>query len=146
MGIDLKDLSPKAQKQALAKLAEQSPQAAQIARKVTGSNKYGARKTWAFGMPCDSQKEAGYLGNCVLLTRAGVLAGFLYHGKLLLVDGTDRDNRAVTYEPDFVLLHADGTYELVDTKSDATETRVFKNNMKIIRERYPLLREVTIEK
>lgn len=146
MGIDFSDLSPAAQKQALAKLAAQSPQTAQIARKVTGSNKYGARKTWAFGMACDSQKEAAYLANCVLLTKAGALAGFLYHGKLLLVNGTDREHRAVTYTPDFVLFHEDGTYELVDTKSDATETPIFKNNMKIIRERYPLLSEVKIEK
>lgn len=146
MAINLNDLSPSAQKQALAKLAEQNAAAAHIARRVTGNNKYGARKTWAFGLPCDSQKEADYLGNCVLLTRAGALAGFLYHGKLLLVEGTDKDHRAVTYTPDFVLLKADGTYELIDTKSDATETQVFKNNMKIIKERYPLLREVTIEK
>lgn len=146
MGIDLKDLSPAAQKQALEKLAARDPQAAHIANRVTGRSKYGAKKTWAFGLPTDSMKEAEYLGNCVLLCKAKALAGFLYHGKILLVEGTDKDHRAVTYDPDFVLLKADGTYEIVDTKSDPTTTRLFKDKMKIMRERYPLLREVTIEK
>lgn len=144
MGIDIRQLGEAAQKQALEKLAAQNPKAAKIARNVTGSSKYGAVKTWAFGLCTDSKKEAEYLGNCVLLCKAKGLAGFLYHGKILLVEGTDKDHRAVTYEPDFVLLKADGTYELVDTKG--VETQVFRNDMKIIRERYPLLKEVTIEK
>lgn len=147
MGIDFNQLPPRAQKQVLEQMAQQNPQAAHIANRVTGhKNKYGARKTWAFGIPTDSQKEADYLGNCILLCKAKALAGFLYHGKILLVEGTDKEHRAVTYSPDFVLLKADGTYEIVDTKSDPTTTDLFKNNMKIMRERYPLLKEVTIEK
>ena len=143
MGIDLSSLSPAAQKQALAKLAAQNPKNANIARRITGS-KYGAVKTWAFGLCTDSKKEADYLGNCILLCKAKALPGFLYHGKLLLVEGTDKDHRAVAYEPDFVLLKSDGTYELVDTKG--YETPEFRDKMKLIRERYPLLKEVTVEK
>ncbi|MEA5041575.1 MAG: DUF1064 domain-containing protein [Oscillibacter ruminantium] len=144
MGIEIRSLSPKAQKQVLAKLAKSNPVNAKIARNVTGNSKYGAIKTWAFGLCTDSKKEAEYLGNCVLLCKAKALAGFLYHGKILLVEGTDKDHRAVTYEPDFVLLKADGTYELVDTKG--VETDLFRDKMKIIREKYPLLKGVTIEK
>ncbi|WP_312611439.1 DUF1064 domain-containing protein [Oscillibacter sp.] len=143
MGIDLSSLSPAAQKQALSKLAAQNPKNAAIARRVTGS-KYGAVKTWAYGLCTDSKKEAEYLGDCALLCKAKALVGFLYHGKILLVEGTDKYHRAITYEPDFVLLKTDGTYELVDTKG--FETPEFKDKMKIIRERYPLLKEVTIEK
>lgn len=146
MSIDLSNLSPAAQKQVLDKLAKQNPKNAHIARRVTGCNKYGAIKTWAFGLHTDSKKEAEYLGNCILLCKAKALAGFLYHGKILLAEGTDKSHRALTYEPDFVLLKADGTYELVDTKSEPTTTRIFKDKMKLIRERYPLLKEVTIEK
>lgn len=142
MSIDLSSLSPAAQKQALSKLAVQNPQNANIARRITGS-KYGAVKAWAFGLCTDSRKEADYLGNCALLCKAKALAGFLCHGKILLVEGTDKDHRAVTYAPDFVLLKTDGTYELVDTKG--FETPEFKDKMKIIREKYPLL-DVTVER
>lgn len=142
MSIDLSSLSPAAQKQALAKLAAQNPKNANIARRITGKSKYGAVKTWVYGLFTDSKKEADYLANCVLLCRAKALAGFLYHGRILLVDGTDKDHRATTYEPDFVLLKNDGTYEMVDTKG--VETPEFKTKMKIIRERYPAL-EVTVE-
>lgn len=144
MSVDISQLGPAAQKQVLDKLVAQNPKNASIARRVTGSSKYGAVKTWAYGLCTDSGKEAEYLANCVLLCKAKALAGFLYHGRLLLVDGTDKDHRAVTYEPDFVLLKSDGTYELVDTKG--FETPDFKNKMKIVRERYPLLKPVTIEK
>lgn len=144
MGIDLSSLSPAAQEQALEKLAAQNPKNASIARRITGRSKYGAVKTWVHGLCTDSKKEAEYLANCVLLCKAKALAGFLYHGRILLVDGTDKDHRAVTYEPDFVLLKSDGTYELVDTKG--YETPEFRDKMKLIRERYPLMKEVTVEK
>ena len=39
------------------------------------------------------------------------------------------------YEPDFVILHPDGHYEIVDTKG--METKQFKDKMKIAREKYP---------
>lgn len=107
-------------------------------------NKYGAKKTWVDGICFDSQKEAKYYGNLKLLCRAGALAGFLYHGKMVCTEGTDKDNRAVLYETDFVLLNPDGTYKIVDTKSDGTITQVFKNKMKSLREKYPDV-EVHIE-
>lgn len=141
MGIDLSALSPRAQKQALAKLAAQNPQAAKIARRVTGS-KYGAVRTWIYGLCTDSRKEADYLARCVLLCKAGGLSGFLYHGKFLLVEGTDKDHRAVTYTPDFILLRPDGSYEIIDTKG--VETQEFKRTMKILRARYPGV-EVSVE-
>ena len=144
MSVDLSRLSPAAQKQILAKMAAQNPQNANIARRVTGNSKYGAVKTWEYGLCTDSRKEASYLANCVLLCKARALSGFLYHGKILLVEGSDKAHRAITYEPDFVLLKTDGTYELVDTKG--FEISEFKDKMKIIRERYPLLKPVTIEK
>lgn len=144
MSIDINTLGPGAQKQILNKLAVQNPTNAHIARKVTGRSKYGAVKTWEYGLCTDSKKEASYLADCVLLCKAKALAGFLYHGKILLAEGSDKAHRAITYEPDFVLLKTDGTYELIDTKG--METREFKNKMKIMRERYPLMKEVTIQK
>ena len=100
-------------------------------------NKYGARKTWAYGIAFDSQKEADYYGNLKLLLRAGVIAGYLYHGNMVCTEGTGKDNRATLYETDFVILNNDGTYRIVDTKSEATITSAFKLKMKSLHEKYP---------
>lgn len=108
-------------------------------------NKYGAVKTWLDGICFDSKHEANYYANCKLLAKAGVLSGFLVHGKMVCTEGTDKANRATLYEPDFVLLFPDGTYKIVDTKSEATVTQVFKLKMKALREKYPNI-EVHIEK
>lgn len=107
-------------------------------------NKYGAKKTWVDGICFDSQKEAKYYGNLKLLCRAGALAGFIYHGNMVCTEGTDKDNKATLYETDFVLLNPDGTYKIVDVKSEATVTQVFKNKMKSLREKYPGV-EINIE-
>lgn len=107
-------------------------------------NKYHAKKTWIDGICFDSQKEANYYTNLKLLHKAGALAGYLVHGAIICTTGTDKDNRATLYEPDFVLLFPDGTYKIVDTKSEATHTQVFKNKMKAIHEKFPGV-EVYIE-
>lgn len=107
-------------------------------------NKYSAKKTWVDGICFDSRKEAEYYGNLKLLHRAGALAGYIVHGALVCTAGTDKDNRATLYEPDFILLMPDGTYKIVDTKSDATHTQVFRNKMKSLREKFPKV-EVHIE-
>ena len=100
-------------------------------------NKYGAKKTWVDGICFDSQKEAQYYQRLKLLVKAGGLAGYLVHGKMVCTEGTDKDNKATMYEPDFVLLFPDGTYRIVDTKSEATITPVFKLKMKALREKFP---------
>ena len=107
-------------------------------------NKYGAKKTWVDGICFDSQKEAAYYGNLKLLHRAGVISGYMVHGAMVCTEGTNKDNKATLYLPDFVLLFPDGTYKIVDTKSEATVTQVFKNKMKSLREKFPGV-EVHIE-
>lgn len=105
------------------------------------SNKYGAKKTWVDGVCFDSRLEARYYENLKLLHRAGAVAGYLHHGKIVLAAGSGPDARAMTYEPDFVVLLPDGTYKLVDTKG--VETAQFRDKMKILRERFPGI-EITI--
>lgn len=113
-------------------------------QKKPKKNKYGAKKVWVDGICFDSQKEAGYYGNLKLLLRAGAIDGYIYHGSMVCTEGTDKDNRATLYQPDFVLLFPDGTYRIVDTKSEATVTPSFRLKMKSLREKYPKIK-ISIE-
>ena len=151
--INLSDLPPAYQAQALKKYkglqGRSSPsQSATLTAPPQGgakagaaggkANKYNARKTWRRGLCFDSQKEADFFDELRLRHRAGQIAGYLFHGKIILAEGAGQDKRALTYEPDFIILHPDGHYEIVDTKG--METRQFKDKMKILREKYPQIR------
>ena len=98
-------------------------------------NKYNARRTWTDGIYFDSRKEAEYYARLKLLHKAGAIAGFLYHGCIVVAEGVGSENRAALYETDFVILKKDGTYEIVDTKG--VETDVFKLKVKALKARYP---------
>lgn len=103
--------------------------------KVERRNKYNAVKTWTDGICFDSAKEAAYYGGLKLRVLAGDIAGFLYHGKMICAEGAGKEHRALLYEPDFVVIHNDGTCDIIDTKGFETDT--FKAKMKSIRARYP---------
>lgn len=105
-------------------------------------NKYRAKKTWMDGICFDSQTEANFYRQLKLLHRAGALDGYIVHGAMVCTEGTDKDNRATLYEPDFILLYPDGTYRIIDTKSQATITPTFKLKMKALREKFP---KITID-
>ena len=130
--INLEDLPPAYQAQALKKYKGLVP------GRQKKANKYNARKTWRRGLCFDSVKEANFFDMLRLRHRAGQIAGYLFHGKIVLAEGAGQDKRALTYEPDFIILHPDGHYEIVDTKG--METRQFKDKMKILREKYPQIR------
>lgn len=101
-------------------------------------SKYGAKKTWRDGLFFDSIKEADYYSELKTRRQCGDIAGYIVHGKMVCTTGgNSSDERAVVYEPDFVVLHNDGSYEIVDTKSEATITPVFKNKMKALKEKFP---------
>lgn len=101
-------------------------------------NKYHAKKVWMDGICFDSGKEARFYADLKLLCRIGELDGFTYHGKVVCTEGVGATDRAVLYEPDFVLFKKDGTYRIVDTKG--VKTPVFQNKIKAIREKYPNLK------
>ena len=109
-----------------------------MTKKKTKKNKYGAKKTWRDGISFDSKKEADYYSRLKLEQKQGLIAGYIVHGKMVCTTGGDSsEERAVTYEPDFIVLNNDGTYRIIDTKSEATITPVFKNKMKALREKFP---------
>ena len=106
------------------------------------ASKYRSKKTWVDGLCFDSRKEADYYCQLKMLVRAGEIDGFIFHGKMIVAEGTDKDNRATTYEPDFVVLYPGQKYEIVDTKG--VETQVFKVKVKALRCRYPKLKIRTV--
>lgn len=70
------------------------------------------------GIYFPSKWEAEYYGQCKLRVKAGNLAKFEVHVKFpLMVNG----ELICTYEADFVLYFPDGSFQVVDTKSEATE-------------------------
>lgn len=105
-------------------------------------SKYGSKKVWRDGICFDSKKEADKYSELKMAARCRTITGFLYHGKIILAEGLDKDHRALTYETDFVILKNDGTYEIVDTKG--YETQGFKDKMKVCKAKYPKL-EITKE-
>ena len=127
--INLADLPPVYQAQALEKYRGLLP------AKQKKESKYKAKKTWSWGLCFDSIKEANFFDMLRLRHRAGQIDGYLFHGKFVLAEGNGPEQRAMTYEPDFIVLYPDGRYEIIDTKG--MQTKQFKDKMKILREKYP---------
>lgn len=107
----------------------------QVERDKPRKSKYGAVKTWVDGICFDSKKEAEKYNALKLLAKCGLIKGFLYHGKIILAEGLDKDSQALTYVPDFVVIKEDGTADIIDTKG--METPEFKIKMKTLKAKYP---------
>jgi hypothetical protein len=97
--------------------------------------RYGNRCSWYDGLYFQSDKELADYVDQKRLLKAGFIAGFLWQGKLVITEGTDKENRAVTYTPDIVVLNNDGTYCIREDKGHRTQ--VYINKLKEIRRRYP---------
>jgi hypothetical protein len=104
--------------------------------------KYRNNRNWSDGILWDSDKEMNYYHELKLLQRPGVITGFCRQCQFVLCEGTDKDNRAVTYLADFVIFYPDGTYKITDIKG--IETEIFVQKKKQFKERYPRL-ELKIE-
>ena len=76
-------------------------------------SKYGNRRTEYAGKIFDSAPEAEYYKALEMLQRAGEIRGFAWQQTFLLPGG-------VKYIADFVRLNNDGTYTVLDAKSEAT--------------------------
>ena len=81
------------------------------------TNKYKNTTLWYDGLYFQSQKELDDYLDQKRLLMAGEIAGFLWQGVLVLVEGGDsKKEPAVTYRPDIVVFHNDGTYEIREDK------------------------------
>lgn len=100
-------------------------------------NKYNARRVWVDGIAFDSQKEADYYMDLKLRARAGDIDGFAHHGNMVVAEG-EGATRGTLYETDFIVFLPGGRYEIIDTKG--IQTDVFKNKIKVLRNRYPRIK------
>lgn len=100
--------------------------------------KYHNHSSWYDGLHFQSDKELRDYMDHKYLLRAGLIAAFLWQGMLIVTEGSDKDNKAVTYRPDIVVLNNDGTYEIREDKGH--RTRVYINKLKAIRQRYPRIK------
>lgn len=106
-------------------------------------SKYGAEKTWIDGICFDSKLEANYYLYLKKLLAEKQIAGFARQCRFVLSEGTDKDNRAIEYVSDWIVLHLNGTYEIIDNKG--METKEFIMKKKMFKNKYPDL-ELKIEK
>ena len=106
------------------KANQKPPEADQKPKK---RSKYGAKRTECAGRVFDSAHEAEVFRQLDFRVRAGELRGVVCQQPFQLPGG-------VKYIADFVVLKNDGTYDVIDAKSDATKRdkvyRLKKRQMK----------------
>lgn len=100
-------------------------------------SKYHSKKVWVDGLCFDSKKEADYYVYLKYSLMAREIKGFSRQARFVIIEGTDKDNRATEYIADFVVFHNDGSSEIIDTKG--VKTQAFKLKMKAFRAMYPEL-------
>lgn len=124
-------------------LKRQGKQVEKLEPKKHKKSKYGAIKTWEDGIYWDSKKELKYYKELKILQQQGIITGFSRQCQFILSEGTNKDNRCISYLADFVIFYPDGTYKIVDVKGMATE--VFKQKYKLFKNKFPKLK-LEIEK
>ena len=101
MGIDVRQLSPSAQKQVLQKLAESQQNAPK-------ASKYGNKKVEVNGITFDSKREAKRYMELNALERAGEIQNLRRQVKYLLIPSQRIDGKVVEREVTYI---ADFQYE-----------------------------------
>ena len=140
MPIDVKDLPPAYQAQALAKvLAKQRRRAVEDPPAPTRS-KYGAVPTERAGIRFDSKKEARRYDELMAQLAAGLIFDLRLQETYVLSPAyTTPDGeriRAITYKADFTYLRAGQPGRIVeDVKSRPTRTKEYIMKRKMMRER-----------
>ena len=133
MGVDVRDLSPSAQKQVYDKLisAQESKYTAEKKVAQRGS-KYGNKKAEVNGIVFDSKKEARRWLELDMLAKAGEIQNLQRQVPFLLIPSQSVDGkvveRAVSYVADFVYKQ-DGKTVVEDTKGHKTKDYILKRKM-----------------
>lgn len=87
-------------------------------------SKYLSHKIVIDGIKFDSKDEAKYYEALKIKKYRGEIENFELQPKFILVEGFKKNNktyRAITYTPDFVVYHIDGSIEYVDVKGMTTQ-------------------------
>lgn len=105
--------------------------------------KLNNKPNWIDGLFFRSKLEGRKYNQLKMLNQAKGIKGFCMQPEFILVEGTDKENRAITYKADFVVFYNDNTYDIIDTKG--MEAQQFKRVKKMFKNKYPEL-ELKIEK
>lgn len=87
-------------------------------------SKYLSHKTVVDGITFDSKDEAKYYEALKIRRYRGEIQNFELQPKFTLVEGFKKNGktyRAITYTPDFLVYHNDGSEEYVDVKGMTTQ-------------------------
>ena len=128
MGVNVRDLSPSAQKQVLQKLLEEG--------KRDAKPKYGNKKVTVGGIQFDSKKEARRYLELDTMAKAGLIQDLCLQVKYELIP-SQRINgkvveREVAYVADFVY-EQNGETVVEDTKGVKTKDYIIKRKLMLFR-------------
>lgn len=104
-------------------------------------SKYGAKKITIDGYTFDSKDEGKYYEYLKKLKAQNKILNFELQPKYELQPGFKKNGktyRAITYAPDFLIYHLDGTEELIDVKGMSTQQGELRK--KIFDYKYPELK------
>ncbi|MCW6059752.1 DUF1064 domain-containing protein [Clostridium sporogenes] len=104
-------------------------------------SKYGAKKIVIDGITFDSKDEGKYYEYLKKLKSQEKILNFELQPKYELQPGFKKNGktyRAITYAPDFLIYHLDGTEELIDVKGMSTQQGEMRRKM--FDYRYPELK------
>ncbi|MCW6075502.1 DUF1064 domain-containing protein [Clostridium sporogenes] len=104
-------------------------------------SKYGAKKITIDGYTFDSKDEGKYYEYLKKLKAQDKILNFELQPKYELQPGFKKNGktyRAITYAPDFLIYHLDGTEELIDVKGMSTQQGELRK--KIFDYKYPELK------
>ncbi|MBY6965297.1 DUF1064 domain-containing protein [Clostridium botulinum] len=104
-------------------------------------SKYGAKKIVIDGITFDSKDEGKYYEYLKKLKSQEKILNFELQPKYELQPGFKKNGktyRAITYAPDFLIYHLDGSEELIDVKG--TETQQGNMRRKMFDYKYPDLK------
>ncbi|NOW85568.1 hypothetical protein B0H39_003449 [Clostridium beijerinckii] len=88
------------------------------------NTKYKSRKVTVDGYTFDSADESKYYKALLIRKAKGEIVNFEMQPKFTLIPGFKKQGkifRAMTYTPDFLIYHNDGSEELIDVKGFSTQ-------------------------
>lgn len=95
-------------------------------------SKYGAKKIVIDGITFDSKDEATYYQYLLKQKAQGKILNFELQPKYELQPAFKKNGktyRAITYAPDFLVYHLDGSEELIDVKGMSTQQGEMRKKM-----------------
>lgn len=88
------------------------------------NTKYNSKKITVDGYTFDSMDESKYYQALLIRKAKGEIVNFEMQPKFTLIPGFKKQGKtfkAMTYTPDFLIYHNDGTEELIDVKGFSTQ-------------------------